>query len=188
MPFLSDPQTGAWYPLHWPFYLIGITPRILFWELALHSFLALAGAFLLARKLFGDPVAAAIAAMFYAWGGFFAAHSSQLGMFEAAALLPWLLWASLLERRMLAVNRDLRRAHRVGGQFRCGPVLLPGVGVLPRRIAVVEARGDGGGCHTHHRILPERGGDPAVARDRQIRRASRHFARGLVAADRLWPR
>ena len=99
MPFLSDPQTGAWYPLHWPFFLIGVTPRFLFWELALHSFLALAGAFLLARKLFGDPVAAAIAAMFYAWGGFFAAHSSQLGMFEAAALLPWLLWASLLERR-----------------------------------------------------------------------------------------
>ena len=99
-PFLSDPQTGAWYPLHWPFYLIGITPRILFWELALHSFLALAGAFLLARKLFGDPVAAAIVAMFYAWGGFFAAHSSQLGKFEAAALLPWLLWASLLERRL----------------------------------------------------------------------------------------
>ena len=99
MPFLSDPQTGVWYPLHWPFFLIGITPRILFWELALHSFLALAGAFLLARKLFGDPVAAVIAAMFYAWGGFFAAHSSQLGMFEAAALLPWLLWASRLERR-----------------------------------------------------------------------------------------
>ncbi|MBZ5632775.1 MAG: YfhO family protein [Acidobacteriia bacterium] len=98
-PFLSDPQTGAWYPLHWPFYLIGITPRILFWELALHSFLALAGAFLLARKLFEDPVAAVIAAMFYAWGGFFAAHSSQLGMFEAAALLPWLLWASLADRR-----------------------------------------------------------------------------------------
>src|SRR6185503_8438414 len=99
MPFLSDPQTGAWYPLHWPFFLIGVTPRILFGELALHSFLALAGAFLLARKLFGDPLAAAIAAMFYAWGGFFAAHSSQLGMFEAAALLPWLLWASRLERR-----------------------------------------------------------------------------------------
>jgi len=98
-PFLSDPQSGAWYPLHWPFFLIGITPRILFWELALHSFLALAGAFLLARKLFGDPVAAAIAAMLYAWGGFFAAHSSQLGMFEAAALLPWLLWVSRLERR-----------------------------------------------------------------------------------------
>ena len=37
--------------------------------------------------------------MFYAWGGFFAAHSSQLGMFEAAAWLPWLLWASLGGKR-----------------------------------------------------------------------------------------
>ena len=117
MPFLSDPQTGAWYPLHWPFYLIGITPRILFWELALHSFLALAGAFLLARKLFGDPVAAAIAAMFYAWGGFFAAHSSQLGKFEAAALLPWLLWASLLERRSWLLTGTFAGLIVLAGDF-----------------------------------------------------------------------
>src|SRR6266436_3698056 len=40
MPFLADPQTAAWYPLHWPFFLIGITPRALAWEMALHSFLA----------------------------------------------------------------------------------------------------------------------------------------------------
>ena len=116
-PFLSDPQTGAWYPLHWPFYLIGITPRILFWELVLHSFLALAGAFLLARKLFGDPVAAAIAAMFYAWGGFFAAHSSQLGKFEAAALLPWLLWASLLERRSWLLTGTFAGLIVLAGDF-----------------------------------------------------------------------
>jgi hypothetical protein len=95
MPFLSDPATGAWYPLHWPFLLIGITPRTLVWELALHAFLALAGAYLLARRLFGEPVPAIIGAMLYAWSGFFSAHSSQLGMFEAAALLPWLLWAAL---------------------------------------------------------------------------------------------
>jgi hypothetical protein len=117
MPFLSDPQTGAWYPLHWPFYLIGITPRVLFWELALHSSLALAGAFLLARKLFEDPVAAAIAAMFYAWGGFFAAHSSQLGMFEAAALLPWLLWASLLERRFWLLTGTFAGLIVLAGNF-----------------------------------------------------------------------
>jgi len=117
MPFLSDPQTGAWYPPHWPFYLIGITPRILFWELALHSFLAMAGAFLLARKLFGDPVAAAIGAMFYAWGGFFAAHSSQLGMFEAAALLPWLLWASRLERRSWLLTGTLAGLITLAGSL-----------------------------------------------------------------------
>jgi len=116
-PFLSDPQTGAWYPLHWPFYLIGITPRALFWELALHSFLALAGAFLLARKLFDDSVAAVIAAMLYAWGGFFAAHSSQLGMFEAAALLPWLLWASLLERRSWMLTGTFAGLITLTGNF-----------------------------------------------------------------------
>lgn len=95
MPFLSDPQTAAWYPLHWPFFLIGVTPRVIAWEMALHSFLALAGTFLLARRLLDHAGAAALAAVFYAWSGFFAGHSSHLGMFETAALFPWLLWAGL---------------------------------------------------------------------------------------------
>jgi hypothetical protein len=95
-PFLSDPTSGAWYPLHWPFFLIGITPRALAWELALHAFLALCGTFLLARRLLGSPSAALSAALFYAWSGYFAGRSSQLAKFEAAALLPWLLWAALV--------------------------------------------------------------------------------------------
>jgi hypothetical protein len=96
MPFLADPQTAAWYPLHWPFFLIGITPRALEWELALHAFLAFAGVYLLARRLYGNSPAALAAALFYAGGGFFAGHSSHLGMFESAALLPWLLWSALV--------------------------------------------------------------------------------------------
>lgn len=94
-PFLSDPKVGAWYPLHWPFFLIGITPRAIEWELALHSLLALVGAFLLARRLLGSPTAALTGAIFYAWSGYFAGRSSELGKFESAALLPWLLWAAL---------------------------------------------------------------------------------------------
>lgn len=94
-PFLSDPKVGAWYPLHWPFFLIGITPRALVWELALHAFLALGGTFLLARRLLGSPSAALSAALFYAWSGYFAGRSSELAKFEAASLLPWLLWAAL---------------------------------------------------------------------------------------------
>jgi hypothetical protein len=120
MPFLSDPETGAWYPLHWPFFLIGITPRVLAWELALHSFLALAGTFLFARRLLGDFLSAIIAAIFYAWGGFFAAHSSQLGMFEAAALLPWLLWAALS-----AVETGKRTYFALTGLF-AGLIILAG--------------------------------------------------------------
>jgi hypothetical protein len=95
-PFLADPQTGAWYPLHWPFFLMGITPKAIEWELALHAFLALGGTYLLARKLGGDHMAALVAAAFYAGSGFFAGHSSHVGMFETAALLPWLLWSALL--------------------------------------------------------------------------------------------
>lgn len=94
-PFLSDPKVGAWYPLHWPFFAIGITPRAIQWELALHAFLALGGAFLLAQRWMGSATAALPASLFYAWSGFFAGRSSQLAKFEAAALLPWLLWASL---------------------------------------------------------------------------------------------
>jgi hypothetical protein len=96
MPFLADPQTAAWYPLHWPFFLIGITPRALQWELALHAFLAFAGAYLLARRLYGHSTAALAAALFYAASGFFAGHSSHLGIFETAAMLPWLLWSALI--------------------------------------------------------------------------------------------
>ena len=45
MPFLADPQVAAWYPLHWPFFLVGITPKAIEWELALHAFLALGGTY-----------------------------------------------------------------------------------------------------------------------------------------------
>jgi len=107
MPFLSDPAVGAWYPLHWPLFLIGITPRAMVWELALHAFIALTGAYLLALRCLrtgvsspgansmGDAVPAALAAVLYAFNGFFAAHATDLGLFEAASLLPWLLWAAL---------------------------------------------------------------------------------------------
>jgi hypothetical protein len=94
-PFLADPQTGAWYPLHWPFFLAGITPKAIEWELALHAFLALCGTYLLSRRLGGDHMSAVVAAVFYAGGGFFAGHSSHVGIFETAALLPWLLWSAL---------------------------------------------------------------------------------------------
>lgn len=99
MPFLADPQVGAWYPLNWPFFLIGITPRAIEWELAMHCFLALSGAFLLARKMTGDSKAALLAGVLYAFSGFFAAHSSHIGMFQTAALFPWLIWAGIAALR-----------------------------------------------------------------------------------------
>jgi Bacterial membrane protein YfhO len=92
-PFLADPQVGAWYPLNWPFFVLGITPRSIEWETALHCFLALSGAFLLARDLLGSVLPAVFAAVFFAFAGFFAGHTSHTGIFQAASLAPWLLWS-----------------------------------------------------------------------------------------------
>jgi hypothetical protein len=91
-PFLADPQTGGWYPLNWPFFLTGPGPKAIQAGLALHALLAAAGAFLLFRRWF-PPAAAAGGALCYALGGFFAGHSSHVGMFQTAALSPWLLFS-----------------------------------------------------------------------------------------------
>jgi hypothetical protein len=95
MPFLADPEVGAWYPFNWPFFLFGITPRAIECETALHCLLAALGAFLLTRDLMGNRWAGAFCGVLYAFSGFFAGHSSHTGMFQVAALFPWALWAGL---------------------------------------------------------------------------------------------
>src|ERR1700691_3256236 len=72
MPFLADPQVGAWYPLNWPNFLVGITPKAIEWELALHCLIAALGAFFLARDLLESRWAGCFCGVFYAFSGFFA--------------------------------------------------------------------------------------------------------------------
>jgi hypothetical protein len=104
MPFLADPQLGAWYPLNWPFFLAGITPRAIEWQLALHCLLAAMGGYLLGRDLLRSRAAAVFAGIFFAFSGVFAAHSSHPGIFQAASLAPWLLWTG---RRAASASRWL---------------------------------------------------------------------------------
>jgi hypothetical protein len=92
MPFLADPQVGAWYPLNWPFFLAGITPRVIQCQLALHCLLAAMGGYLLGRDLLRSRAAAVFAGLFFAFSGVFAEHSSHPGVFQASSLAPWLLW------------------------------------------------------------------------------------------------
>jgi Bacterial membrane protein YfhO len=112
LPFLADPQVGAWYPLNWPFFLAGITPRAIEWETALHGFLALTGGFLLAQDLIGGRIPAVLAGVLFAFSGFFAGHSSHTGIFQAASLLPWLLWTG---RRAMDSERWLPAVGIVAG-------------------------------------------------------------------------
>ncbi len=90
-PFLANPEVAAFYPPHWPFFLSGVSPQAIQWELALHAFLACFGAWLLISRLVADRTASVIGAFTYGLSGFFAGHSSHVGLFSAAAGLPWLL-------------------------------------------------------------------------------------------------
>ncbi len=90
-PFLANPEVAAFYPPHWPFFLSGVSPRAIQWELALHAFLACFGAWLLISRLVADRAASVMGAFAYGLSGFFAGHSSHVGLFSAAAGLPWLL-------------------------------------------------------------------------------------------------
>ena len=107
-PFLADPQTGGWYPGNWPFLLAGAGAKAIEAELAFHAILAAAGVFFLLRRWVGESAVAA-GALSYALGGFFAGHSSHIGMFESAALFPWLLVALFM-----AVDARLWRGALLG--------------------------------------------------------------------------
>jgi hypothetical protein len=104
-PFLADVQVGAWYPLHWPFLLFGITPASLTGELLLHTIVACSGAYMLGVRLLGERSAAFGVALFYGLSGWFAAHSQHIGMFLVAAWLPWLMILLDRARHGLTVRR-----------------------------------------------------------------------------------
>ena len=83
---------GALYPLNWPFFLIGVAPRVLVMEHWLHSFLACLGAYFLAWRLLRHRPAAVLAGLCYGLSGFFAVHSPRYPtMLQDAAWMPWLL-------------------------------------------------------------------------------------------------
>jgi len=90
-PFIADPQVGAWYPLNWPFFLIGVSPHALVTEHWLHSFLACLGAYFLAWRLLRHRQAAVLAGLCYGLSGFYMGHSALTTIIQVAAWMPWLL-------------------------------------------------------------------------------------------------
>src|ERR1039457_5888552 len=137
MPLLADMQVGAWYPLNWPFFLAGITPRAIEWQLALHCLLAAMGGYLLGRDVLRSRAAAVFVGIFFAFSGVFVENSSHPGPFEASSLAPWLLWTG---RRAAHAARWLP-ALGVGAEHRAHPggvqaaSRAPGRGWTVRRAA-----------------------------------------------------
>ncbi len=113
-PFLQDPQVGAFYPLNWPFFLIGVTPRLLVVEHFLHVLMACFGAYFLALRLVPCRPGAVLAGLCYGLSGYAVGHSSHTTMLQSMGWLPWLL---LLYDRFLETKktRDLALAALASG-------------------------------------------------------------------------
>jgi hypothetical protein len=119
-PFLANPEAAAWYPPHWIFFLTAITPGVVQLEIALHALIACLGTYFLLSELGLRRSAALLGSLAYGLSGFFAAHSSHVGLFCAAAWLPWLLAA--YERA--TVRRTIR--YTVLGALAGGMMILAG--------------------------------------------------------------
>ncbi len=104
-PFLGDLQTGAWYPLNWPFFAFGIHPKSLFWEEWLHALLAGSGAYLLGFRLVRDEQAALFGAMAFAFCGFQMAHAEHVALVQAAAWLPFAIFLALWTGDQVSARR-----------------------------------------------------------------------------------
>jgi hypothetical protein len=90
-PLLANSQVAVLYPLHWPLLWLS-TPKQVAWSIVMHVWLAGAGTYLFARaavKL--RPLAAFVAALIFALGGFLGAQVEHMNQLNASAWLPWLL-------------------------------------------------------------------------------------------------
>lgn len=92
-PVLSSPFMAAWYPLNWPFYLIGTTPFTMQLEIAVHAAIACLGMYFLLMRVLGRRSAAMLGSFAYGLSGYFTVHSAHVGAVAAAAWFPWLLLA-----------------------------------------------------------------------------------------------
>jgi len=92
-PFLANPQTAVLYPPSWLF-LLGPVYSVYTVQLVLHAFLAGFFTYALVRHAFGlQPLAAVVAGLAYAFGGFAVGQVGHLNQISAAAWLPAVLLA-----------------------------------------------------------------------------------------------
>jgi hypothetical protein len=91
-PILSNPNYAAFYPPTWA--VLPLAPhRALGVLVALHAAFAFAGAWLLVRRLGGEPPAAALGATTFAGGGFFLGLGNAFNFLCGMAWFPWVLLA-----------------------------------------------------------------------------------------------
>ncbi len=103
-PLLASAQAAAFYP---PIVLfVYLPPTVAMnWFVVLHFIVAGTGAWLLARKLCGDPVGAAVAGVAFGSSGFMFGHLGHTGLIASMSWLPWMLWAFECARERFSLLR-----------------------------------------------------------------------------------
>jgi hypothetical protein len=92
VPAAADPQIGIWYSFS---YLFLILPPFLAYSATIwiHFLLASAGMYRLVRRLTAGWYPALFAALAFELCGFLIAHRAHLTILQAAAWIPWILYA-----------------------------------------------------------------------------------------------
>lgn len=91
VPFLANPQTAIFYPLHWPFIWLPAA-QSLEASLALHLWLAGLGAAVYVRRVARlGWLAALTAGLLFSLSGYLGARAGQINQVSVVAWLPWLL-------------------------------------------------------------------------------------------------
>jgi hypothetical protein len=130
-PLLANSQAAVLYPLHWPLLWLS-APKQVAWSIVFHIWLAGAGTYLFARRAVRlRPLAALVAAVIFALGGFLGAQVEHVNQLNASAWLPWLLLCLAYVHPHAAGTRAQPHRERqwlafLGGSAVIGLALLAG--------------------------------------------------------------
>jgi len=118
--FSGRSTMGAWYPLNWPFFLMGVTPRAIQAEIALHADCS-AGGMATAAPPVAQPRRRRLRRIVFAFFGTVRGNQLACGPFQATSLLPWILWTGKCARRVrpggFPRSQSCRAALVLTGQF-----------------------------------------------------------------------
>jgi hypothetical protein len=87
-PFLAEPQSGFFYPPHHLFDFLPVAAAFKA-TLALHLYVAAAGMFALLRRFGAAVEASLLAAVVFAFGGYFTANLEFMSVMDTLAWAPW---------------------------------------------------------------------------------------------------
>ena len=122
-PFLANSQVGLLYPLNWPFWLLLDTPSAVSYSIGFHLILAAVFTNAFARDGLGlRPVAAWLAGLLFALGGYLGAQVEHVNQLQGLAWLPVVFYLLALppSRRRLVRLRPVLLGLVFGLQFLAG--------------------------------------------------------------------